>query len=123
MSLLEFMNSGFGLLIIGTAFTIIGGFIGKIWSSISSLDDKVLILQYQTENHEATKDSIAGIGKRVGDTEADIKLSAQRMEQYELMISETREDRKTHNQFVAEIYNLLNKMQIDIGVLKNEVKK
>jgi hypothetical protein len=123
MTFQEFSNSGLGVLVIGSAFGVLGFFVRKLWASIELLDNKVLKLEFESANHETTKHSIAGIGKRVGEAEADIKMATQRMEQYEGILSEIREDRKTHNQIVADIYGLLNKMQVDIGILKNEVRK
>lgn len=114
----DFLNSGFGVLIIGTIFTLIGFFIRKLWTSISILDDKVLLLEHDRKEQDATRQSIKGLGERLGDTEKQIELALYKHNQLEAILLEIRADKKESNQIIGDLYQILNEMKTDIAVLK-----
>lgn len=114
----DFLNSGFGVLIIGTIFTLIGFFIRKLWTSISILDDKVLLLEHDRKDQDATRQSIKGLGERLGDTEKQIELALYKHNQLEAILLEIRADKKESNQIISDLYQILNEMKLDIAVLK-----
>lgn len=114
----DFLNSGFGVLLIGTIFTIIGFFIRKLWTSIATLDDKVLILEHDRKEQDLTRQSIKGMGERLGDNEKQIELALYKHNQLEAILLEIRSDKKESNQIIADLYHTLNEIKTDIAVLK-----
>lgn len=120
----DIVNSPIFIAIITAFFSIVGWLLNTLFSKIKEIDvrldvnkDKVQALEFNSAEIVNIKDSIAGIGKRVGDVESQSLLHSSNYNQMSDMIKEMRSDAKEMAQMMADMMSKLNDISVKVAIL------
>ena len=130
MTLLAFLNSGFGLLILSTIFTIIGVVIKLIYNYLhkldkknEDLDKKTSELEFQIRDIQNVKGSISNIGQRTGNLESDFKVLESNQQTIMDHLTDLKSDKKESGQLMSEMMNSINSLKTSIAVILEKLTK
>jgi len=119
MTLLAFLNSGFGLLVISTVFSVFGLFIKLIYNTLSKHSEKITDLEYKSKEIDSVKTSISGIGVRVGGVESGVRVVESQQSAILEHLNDLKTDRKESNAVLADILSSINSLRVDVEVIKS----